>query len=99
MDDYSIFTEKDLERFWERFDKTDGCWIWKKPPSGEGYCQFYHNYKKYSAHRLSYFLAKGKIPKDYHIDHLCRVRNCVNPDHLEAVTYIENLRRSRRRLL
>ena len=46
-----------------------------------------------SVHRLSYEAFKGPIPEGMHIDHLCRVRNCYNPEHLEAVTQAENNRR------
>jgi hypothetical protein len=46
-----------------------------------------------AAHRVSYELFKGPIPKGLHIDHLCRVRCCINPDHLEAVTLVENVMR------
>ena len=49
----------------------------------------------YQAHRYYYSQAKGKIPDGYHVDHLCFVPSCVNPDHLEAVTPIENERRRR----
>lgn len=48
-----------------------------------------------SAHRLAYERAKGAIPAGLQIDHLCRVRECVNPDHLEAVSQRENIRRGR----
>ena len=44
-------------------------------------------------HRLTYEWAVGPIPEGLTIDHLCRVRNCVNPEHLEAVTQSENTRR------
>ena len=45
------------------------------------------------AHRASYELAKGPIPDGMHLDHLCRVTCCINPDHLEPVTNRENARR------
>jgi len=47
------------------------------------------------AHRLAYERAKGSIPAGLQIDHLCRVRECVNPDHLEAVSQRENIRRGK----
>ena len=45
------------------------------------------------AHRCSYEFLKGEIPNGLVIDHLCRVRNCINPDHLEPVTPLENMMR------
>jgi hypothetical protein len=55
----------------------------------------YENGKKVlrRAHRLYYELEKGPIPKGLTLDHLCRVRCCVNPDHLEPVTPVENVMR------
>lgn len=46
------------------------------------------------AHRWAYTVRKGRIPEGMYLDHLCRRRNCVNPDHLEPVTMRENLARS-----
>lgn len=70
-----------------------GCWVWQLScdPDGYGYGCFQQRRRK--AHRLSYEAFKGPIPDGLQIDHLCRVRNCVNPDHLEAVTCGENIRR------
>lgn len=68
-----------------------GCWEWvayRNPVSGYGY------FRGVPAHRISYELHVGPIPPGYQIDHLCRVRACINPDHLEAVTLQENNRRS-----
>lgn len=67
----------------------NGCWVWQAGLSSQGYGV----YKKQGAHRVIYKMYKGDIPEGLTLDHLCRVRNCVNPDHLEPVTQAENNRR------
>jgi hypothetical protein len=71
----------------------NGCWVWQKYITYKGYGHFRLNGKKEQAHRGSYMIFVGEIPSDLQLDHLCRVRACVNPDHLEAVTARENARR------
>lgn len=73
-----------------------GCWLWTGPIDRAGYGKTSYRGKHLAAHRLSYFLSKGKIPDGLQIDHLCRVRNCINPAHLEAVTPLENTLRARK---
>lgn len=80
------------ERLWEKVDKTDTCWLWTGFCIG-GYGVIGEWDKSFMAHRLAYELLIGPIPDGLVIDHLCRVRNCVNPDHLEPVTLAENIRR------
>lgn len=70
------------------------CWIWKRAISN-GYARAGINYKLIYVHRHYYEIVNGPISKGLHIDHLCRVPSCVRPDHLEAVTCKENLRRGR----
>ena len=70
---------------------SNGCWIFAGKPTVYGYGQINVGGKRWRVHRLSYVLFKGKIPKGKVIHHLCRVRNCVNPEHLEAVFQKENL--------
>jgi hypothetical protein len=86
------------ERFWSKVDKSgpNGCWLWTASARGaSGYGQFYWNGSMVGAHRVAYELCKGPVPDGLSIDHLCCVRLCVNPDHLEAVTCAENnLRRA-----
>jgi hypothetical protein len=70
------------------------CWIWQLAIHHEnGYGIETVARKKYHAHRRAYEQANGPIPDGLEIDHLCRVRACVNPDHLEAVTKATNVRR------
>lgn len=82
------------ERFWAKVDASGDCWLWTACLDREGYGQFSprHNVKV-KAHRFAYEGLVGPIPLGLVIDHLCRIHNCVNPDHLEVVTNAENVRR------
>jgi len=82
-----------MQRFWSKVNKTDTCWLWTACIQTGGYGLSWYNGRNVLAHRLSYELLKGEIPKGLTIDHLCRVRHCVNPDHLEVVTNKENVLR------
>lgn len=79
------------DRFYRFIEKIPehGCWIWMGHLKPNGYGMF----DKKNAHRVSYEFEIGQIPKGLDLDHLCRVRGCVNPNHLEPVTRSENLRR------
>lgn len=80
------------ERFWSKVEKTDDCWLWKAYILKNGYGQFrIDNRTLIVAHRYSYILTKGEIGAGLDLDHLCRVRHCVNPAHLEPVTRQENI--------
>ena len=81
------------ERFWPKVNKTDSCWLWTASKSSDGYGGFRLAGKMVRAHRFAYELLVGPIPDGLELDHLCRVRECVNPKHLEAVTLQENIRR------
>jgi hypothetical protein len=72
----------------------NGCWIWSGAVHKSGYGQVKWKGKSTVAHRVTYELVKGKIPKGSVIDHLCNVKICVNPDHLEAVSYSVNTQRA-----
>lgn len=85
-----------VERFMNKVNKNgaNGCWDWMASKfTRTGYGQFKLFGKMRSAHRISYELIKGKIPDGLGLDHLCRNRACVNPDHLEPVTSFVNLMR------
>ena len=72
-------------RFWTKVNKSRSCWLWLGGGDGQGYGSFKYNGKTIRAHRFAYQICKGAIPKGLQIDHLCRNRICVNPDHLEVV--------------
>ena len=71
----------------------DGCWEWVGAKDGRGYADFYYNKAVGQAHRYAYETFVGDIPEGLALDHLCRVPLCVNPEHLEPVTWRENLMR------
>jgi hypothetical protein len=78
-------------------DPNTGCWIWQRSTSYTGYGQLWHEGRVQRAHRVFYQLYVGPIPEGYQIDHTCGNRLCVKPGHLEAVTAIENVHRTRRK--
>lgn len=82
-------------RFWNKVEKTETCWIWKASDQGNGYGQFWTGKRVMVAHKFLYELMKGPVPIGLVLDHLCRNRRCVNPDHLEIVTFKENLLRGK----
>lgn len=80
------------ERLWERIDKNapNGCWLWTRALNASGYGVVGRENKILRVHRVTYELLVGPIPEGMQLDHLCRVRACCNPDHLEPVTNREN---------
>lgn len=86
------------ERFWRYVEKTDSCWLWTGACNQGGYGQFHGKNHRGQASRFAYQFKVGEIPNGLDLDHLCRNRICVNPDHLEPVTRRTNLLRGIRRL-
>ena len=85
-----------IERFDAKIEKPDGddgCWLWTASTGPNGYGRFWDGIRQVLAHRWSYEHCIAPIPDGLQIDHLCRVRNCANPRHLEPVTAGENVRR------
>ncbi len=81
------------ERFWARVAVTPGCWLWQAGKSADGYGRFSYQGKSVTSHGFAYQQLVGLIPDGLELDHLCRVRECVNPSHMEPVTHKENLMR------
>lgn len=74
------------ERFWAKVDKTETCWLWTASKDRTGYGKFGVGSGWEAARRVAYRLTVGPVPDGREIDHKCRIRACVNPGHLHAVT-------------
>lgn len=71
------------ERFWDKVEKSEGCWLWTASTGGRsGYGRILDGGRLVMAHRLSYEWRYGEIPEGMQVLHKCDVPGCVNPDHL-----------------
>lgn len=86
-------TKRDIYNFWRHVEKSDGCWLWLGGIDPDGYGRCTKMFHTHLAHRVAFKLVRGFMP-ERELDHLCRVRHCVKPSHLEPVEHKENLRRS-----
>lgn len=81
-------------RFWRKVQVAEsGCWLWTACLNSRGYGCYSLGGRRHLAHRVAFEALVNRIPKGLTIDHLCRVKRCVNPAHMEPVTLEENLRR------
>lgn len=88
-----MMKDKDLTRFLFKIEWTNSCWLWTASITHNGYGRFWVLDKMRRAHIVSYTWFIGEILEELELDHLCRNPICVRPDHLEAVTHLENIRR------
>lgn len=83
------------------FEPNTGCWLWDGSVTHNGYGIFSRQFGDKTSstviHRMTYRWYKGEIPEDLELDHLCQVRCCANPEHMEPVTNKENFDRSMKR--
>lgn len=79
------------ERFWAKVEKTESCWLWKAARTKGGYGVFnFGNGLCSSAHRFSWELVNEPITDGLELNHLCHIRHCVNPAHLELADKNKN---------
>lgn len=91
---YNRCMSKDMsyeERFFQKVNKTDSCWLWTGAVNSKGYGSMMFEGKVTSTHRLSFMWFKEEIPKGMHICHSCDVPACVNPEHLWVGTHSDNM--------
>lgn len=80
-------------RFWNYVQESGDCWLWTASVRPDGYGEFRVNGRLTRAHRFAYEQMVGPIPEGLILDHLCRVRRCVRPAHLDPVTFAVNSQR------
>lgn len=90
-----------FDKWLRHVEFTDTCWLWRGALNHGGYGVFSPgrtSHPQIRVHRWAYECFVGSIPTGLQIDHLCFVRDCCNPDHLEVVTPKENSRRAKARV-
>jgi hypothetical protein len=86
-------TKQEADRFASKHKRTQDCWTWQGPLDKDGYGTFYFRRMNRRAHRVAWFSIHGDLPDGYVINHTCRNRACVNPQHLQSIPASENTMR------
>lgn len=89
-----VFTRAPIAERLERLSMPEpmsGCTLWMGGDNGLGYGLVWHDGGMKRAHRVAWELERGPVPNGLVLDHICRVRSCINPDHLRAITFRENV--------
>ncbi len=83
-------TETEADRFQGKFKVSGNCWLWTGPLDRDGYGTFYFRGASRRAHRVAWYSVHGEVPNDFVVNHTCRNRSCVNPQHLQCISASEN---------
>jgi hypothetical protein len=86
-----------IEDLMKKIIKTESCWLWTGLKGYNGYGRVRWNGREVYVHRLIYEQLKTSIPSNLFCDHICKVRECCNPEHIDIVTQKENNNRSMRK--
>ncbi|MCA1844613.1 MAG: HNH endonuclease [Actinobacteria bacterium] len=85
-----------FERTWNKFLVDDGCWLWTASIDADGYGRLGKGSdptQPTKAHVVLWNALRGPVPEGMELDHLCQVKHCVNPAHLEPTTHLVNCQR------
>lgn len=83
-----------FERTWNKFLVDDGCWLWTANVDPDGYGRMWNRPgEPTKAHVVIWTALRGPVPAGMELDHLCAVKSCVNPGHLEPTTHQVNCQR------